>query len=700
MEGAGCADTVAQRARRRALYQGPMRRRWPAAIVASARSARCKALRMTHARTFVPAPLFRAARLATPVLALALLAACGTTLPSDPLPADAGAGGDAVNGEGAGTAVEVLGEVRTSRHAGDDDLLTAGLGLAGLRAPMPPAAADPLAPTAAELRRIAFHANWRGIADLTPGGGVEALFAELPRIEGEEHSALLRLPGRNAPHRVVVQVPDGFDAQRPCIVVAPASGSRGVYGAIAVAGPWALPKGCVLALTDKGAGTDVFDPASGTGTALDGTRAAAGAGAPLAFVPPGFAAPVAGETRVALRHLHSMDNPEADWGAHVLQAARFALDVVAGRTGRSIGPGDARILAVGISNGGGAVLRAAELDDGLIDAVVAGEPNISVAGTRSLFDYATEAALLQPCALLDPRLAGVPFNGPALAAAATARCASLRSAGLVQGEDTAAQAASAYDTLLASGWSEEALQEAGLNTAFDLWRAVAAGYASAYARSAWDAMPCGYGYAVMAADGTTPIPAPPAGLAMWWAMGSGIPPMLGIGLLDSMAAASPSDPAFAGLQCLRGLHAGQDDAAAAVQRGIAEVRATGAPRVPTIVLHGRDDGLIPPVFTSRPYAAMAARGEHFRYWEIDNAQHFDAFLAVPDMFVRYVPMLPFVWQALDQAVAALDGGPAPAPSQRVRTTPRSSPAPLGPAQTGGLRADPGADAIGPGGTPD
>lgn len=649
---------------------------------------------MTHVRMFVPAPALRIARLVVPLLGLALLAACGTTLPSDPLPADAGAHGAAVNAEGT-VAVEVLGEVRVSRHAGDDDLLTAGLGLAGLRAPMPPAAADPRAPTAAELRRTAFHANWRGIADLTPGGGVEALFPELPRIEGEEHSALLRLPGRNAPHRVVVQVPDGFDTQRPCIVVAPASGSRGVYGAIAVAGPWALPKGCVLALTDKGAGTDVFDPASGTGTALDGTRAAAAdAGAPLAFVPPGFSGAAAGDTRVALRHLHSMDNPEADWGAHVLQAARFALDVVARKNGRSIGPKDVRILAVGISNGGGAVLKAAEQDDGLIDAVVAAEPNISVAGARSLLDYATEAALLQPCALLDPRLAGSPFNGPALADAATARCASLHAAGLVQGGDTAAQAASAYDSLLASGWSAEALQEAGLNTSFDLWRAVGAGYASAYARSSWDAMPCGYAYSVVAADGVTPIQAPPVGLAMWWAMGSGIPPMLGIGLLDPMAANSPSDPAFAGLQCLRGLHAGQGDAAAALQRGIAEVRASGAPRVPTIVLHGRDDGLIPPVFTSRPYAAMAAGAEGFRYWEIDNAQHFDAFLAVPDMFVRYVPMLPFVWQALDQMVVALDGGPAPSPSQRVRTTPRTSPAPLGPAQTGGLRADPGEDAIG------
>ena len=593
------------------------------------------------------------------------------------------------------TTIEVLGPVRVTRHADGDDLLTAGLGLAGLRAPMPPAAADPLAPTAAELRRIAFHANWRGIADLTSGGGVEAVFGELPVVEGEEHHALLRLPGRHAPHRVVVQVPDRFDRERPCVVVAPASGSRGVYGAIAVAAPWALPKGCLLALTDKGAGTDVFDLGSGTGTALDGSRAAPGAGAPLAFVPPGVDAPIEGERRVALRHLHSQDNPEADWGLHVLQAARFAIDVLATKLGRPVTRDQVRVVAVGISNGGGAVLQAAESPQGLLDAVVAGEPQVQLPGARSLFDYATEAALLQPCALLDARLSGIPFNAPALAAAASARCASLRQAGLVAGDDTAAQAASAYDALRASGWTEEALGEAALNTGFDLWRAIAAGYASAYARSAWDAMPCGYGYAVMAPDGATPIAAPPVGLAMWWAMGSGIPPMLGIGLLDPMAAQSPQDPAFAGLQCLRLLAQGEGDAAADLQRGIAEVRVAGTPQVPTIMLHGRSDGLVPAAFSSRPYAAAAipARAD-FRYWEIDHAQHFDAFLAVPDMFVRHVPMLPFVWQALDQAVAALDGGAAPAPSQRVRTTPRSSPAaPLDAAQLGGVLRDPRKDAI-------
>src|SRR5690606_34369885 len=124
-----------------------------------------------------------------------LLAAC--TLPSEAPPQVAA--GDARDAMPQDTAIDLLGEVVVTRHEGDDDLLSAGLGLAGLRAMAPPPAANPLAPTAAELRRMALHANWRGIADLSPGGGVEALFPELPTVPGEEHHALLRLPGRNAP---------------------------------------------------------------------------------------------------------------------------------------------------------------------------------------------------------------------------------------------------------------------------------------------------------------------------------------------------------------------------------------------------------------------------------------------------------------------------------------------------------------------
>ena len=58
--------------------------------------------------------------------------------------------------------------MRVSEHRHGDDLLSAGLGLEGLRAMVPPAFADAAHPTAAELRRRAIWNSWRGIADLSP----------------------------------------------------------------------------------------------------------------------------------------------------------------------------------------------------------------------------------------------------------------------------------------------------------------------------------------------------------------------------------------------------------------------------------------------------------------------------------------------------------------------------------------------------
>src|SRR5690606_29597156 len=104
---------------------------------------------------------------------------------------------------------------------------------------------------------------------------------------------------------------------------------------------------------------------------------------------------------IAVKHAHSSDNPEADWGRHVEQAARFAMHALgeAFPDAQPFGPDNTTVIAVGISNGGGAVLRAAELEGDWLDAVVAGAPTVQVDGARPLYDYTTEAALLMRCAL-------------------------------------------------------------------------------------------------------------------------------------------------------------------------------------------------------------------------------------------------------------------------------------------------------------
>lgn len=556
-----------------------------------------------------------------------------------------------------------------SEHRGNDDLLTAGLGLAGLRSLAPPAFADASAPTVEELRRRALWGSWRGIADLAPGGGYGDLFGDLAPVPGREYSAYARLPGAHQPHRVLAQVPDNFDSGRRCVLVAPASGSRGIYGAVSVAAAWGLPRGCAVVYTDKGAGSDYFDLDAQIGVRANGMVGALGEAADLAFVPD---APV-NASGVAFKHAHSRDNPEADWGRHVKQAAEFAL-LALDQAFPQAAPftfANTRVIAVGISNGGGAVLRAAEMEGDWLDAVVAGEPSVlsSGPGARALYDYATEAALLMPCAQLHMTDLPQPPLTAALQAAATVRCATLAAEGVIAGATPAAQARSAYELMLGKGWTDAALRAGALSTGFDLWRAVAAGYASAYGRYGVGEHPCGFSFAAQNPD-FSPRAATAAERAAWIADGSGIPPGAGVGLLDSKVRLP--DLTYPGLKCLRALWDGQGEDARRVQAGIEATRA-GLPRsgLPVMVVHGTDDGLIPPAFSSAPYVAAAkAAGREVNYWQVRHVQHFDGFLGLPDYGARYLPLLPYVHAALDRVQARLDKG-TPLPADAViQTTPR------------------------------
>ncbi|WNL45034.1 3-hydroxybutyrate oligomer hydrolase family protein [Dyella sp. BiH032] len=536
----------------------------------------------------------------------------------------------------------IEGDVRVTEHRGGDDLLSAGLGLAGL-AGVPAPYADPLHPTPAELRRRAIQNSWKGIADLGPLGGYGRVYGAVPAAPGREYQAFARIPGAHAPHRVLLQVPDSFDRQRRCLVVTASSGSRGIYGAIALAGAWGLPRGCAVAYTDKGTGAGYFDFADDSGVALDGTRAKRGDAA-LEFEP----AAASSHAGVAIKHLHSGDHPEADWGRHVLQAARFGLAMLdrAYPAEAPFTPQNTRIIATGLSNGGGAVLQAAGLDDeGVLAGVVALEPNVHVEGHgRALYDYATDAALWLPCALTDARFDRTPLargKDGKPAAAWLARCGSLRSLGLVTGETPQAQAAQAYEHLRAGGWSDAALEVAASTQAFDLWRAIAAGYASAYMRRGATDMPCGFRYAATAE-------ATPAARASWWADGAGIPPGNGIALLGGTDGSA--DATLPGTRCLRGLWEGTGADVADLHAAVAATAVRlPRPELPMWVLHGAQDGLLPTAFTSEPYVSwLRGQGRRPLYWKVPYAQHFDAFLPVPGFGDRHVPLLPYGYLALDR----------------------------------------------------
>lgn len=573
-------------------------------------------------------------------------------------------------------------EVRQTAHRVDDDLLSAGLGLAGL-AGAPAAFADPLHPTAEELRRRAIQTSWKGIADLGPLGGYGTVYGGVPDVPGREFQAFARIPGAHSPHRVMLQLPDRFDTQKRCLVVTASSGSRGIYGAIALAGAWGLPRGCAVAYTDKGTGSGYFDYADDSGVALDGRRARRG-DAVLEFQPP----PGPPTASIAVKQMHSGDNPEGDWGHHVIQAAEFGLAMLdrAYPDEAPFTPQNTRIIATGLSNGGGAVLQAAGLDTkDFFAGVVALEPNVHVRGYgRAMYDYATEAAIWLPCALSSERFASTPFarspNGQ-LPPAWPIRCASLRAQGKLSGNTLTEQAEQAYDYLHTRGWTDEAMRTAASTTAFDLWRVIAAGYASSYLRRGARDMPCGFHYATVGEKGL-PAPVDPAQREAWWADGSGIPPGNGIALLGGVNV-SP-DPTLVGTECLRALWTGDDHESQTLHASIAETAAR-LPRadLPLWVVHGASDGLLPTAFSSEPYIAwLKDEGRQPLYWKIPYAQHFDAFLGLPGFGDAHVPLLPYGYAALDRLWAHLyDSASWPAEVALPASHPRGA-GPLEPGMLG------------------
>jgi hydroxybutyrate-dimer hydrolase len=609
-----------------------------------------------------------------------------------------------------GTPDFIRGEILHTYYDGrTDDLLTGGLGSAGLAKATPPDFADQAHPTAAELRTRAIYANYRALVDMTPGGGYGTLYGPavgiggVGMIAGHEYLALADSGGRGGV-TLMVQVPDSFGIGQTCIVTAPSSGSRGVYGAIATAGEWGLKRGCAVAYTDKGTGIGVHDLSADTVNLITGERVPADTDPDRI----NFRADLSEAERAALiaafpnrlawKHAHSRDNPESHWGEDVLNSIRLAFAVLnryhPGPNGRRHTPENTVVVASSVSNGGGASLRAAEQDrDRLIDGIAVSEPNVQprydssftirqgdgpalAAHSRPLYDYITLINLYEPCAALS--IAGAPFN----TAASAGRCAALFRNGLLKSADQAAQAVEAQAIINGYGiLPEQNFLQPSYSTFF-VPQSIAVTYANAYAKAGVERNLCGYSFAY--AENGVPAPLPLADAANLFAVGSGIPPTGGVVLINNDAPggaredrSSTPDQNLAGALCLRGL---ATDEQSDWQANLAPVQATGSLRgKPAVIVNGRADGVIPPNHASRPYYALtqksAADAGTVRYYEVTNATHLDTFNAFPGFDARYIPLHHYYFQALDLMWDHLvNGAPLP-PSQVVHTVPRGPGAP-------------------------
>ena len=623
--------------------------------------------------------------------------------------------------------------VSTTYDGTTDDLLTAGLGKTGLGGAAP-AVAVPASPTVAELRKLAIYNNYRALVDIQAKGGYGTLYgpnvdasgavtASEGKIAGEEHIAYADDGSGRQNVTLMVQIPGTFTVANACIVTATSSGSRGMYGAIATAGEWGLKKGCAVAYADKGTGNGGHDLAPNMVYVMQGTRTAAvTAGAASQFTANLSATELAAfntafPNRWAYKHAHSQQNPEKDWGRDTLRAVQFAFYMLNQKFGTVSGdkvtkvlfPDNTIVIASSVSNGGGAAIAAAEQDgDGLIDGVAVGEPQVypnlpsgltirrgSTAVSsfgRPLYDYFTLANLYQPCAAVAPAALGsaglIGITTPNVVNAGN-RCAALAAQGLVTGTTIDERATDALNRLLAAGWEVDSIPFQASHYSLATLP-VALTYANAFAKASVADNLCGYSFGGAPTAGVPALLSANAG-AQLFGTGNGIPPTGGIAILNNNAVGGAASDAgsvsattglpdfnIAGAVCLRNLFTSTSDSVASrVRSSIDETKRSGDLRgKPAVIVHGRADTLVPVNHTSRPYYALNKSRESnskLAYYEVVNAQHFDAFIdnaAVPGYDTRLVPLHRYVNQALDIVYANLKNGTAIPPSQVVRTVPR------------------------------
>ena len=621
---------------------------------------------------------------------------------------------------------------KNTYDGGSDDLLTAGLGKTGI-AGAAPTVANPTAPTAAELRRLAIYNNYRALVDVFANGGYGTLYGPNVdangnptlgegKVAGTEYLAYADDGSGKLNVTMMVQIPASFDASKPCIVTAASSGSRGVYGAIGTAGEWGLKRGCVVAYTDKGTGTGFHDLATDTVNLQNGVRSsAAAAGTNSNFTAALTASELASfnaawPNRVATKHAHSQQNPERNWGKNTLDAIRFAFYVMNeeraarntdGTAKVDFKPDNTVVIASSVSNGGGAAIAAVEQDtDGLIDGAAVGEPTLEltppagltvVRGTtvqpvaRPLFDYYSLGYLYMGCASQSPRAAnayGIAAVRP-VPAFAINMCAGLKAKGLLTKSTTQEQADEALDNLLAAGYQVESIPLFATHFT-STYFGILPTFGAAYGRYSVKDNLCGISMAAADATGR-PAPYPPASLAQAFGTSSGVVPTAGLSLINNDSVGGPINYVLAvspstGVQdysldvgvCFRNLWTGTDPVAQGVQAGVRETLRSGNLRgKPAIIVHGRADTQIPVNFNARPYYGLNKQVEgsqsKLTYIEVTNAQHFEAFIdspLFPGYDSAYIPLHYYFIKAMDAMYAHLTQNVPLPQSQVVRTTPR------------------------------
>ncbi len=577
--------------------------------------------------------------------------------------------------------------VKTLYYEGvDDDLLTAGLGLKGLRSTPPLLPSDA---TAAELRQASYYHQFKALNDFSTSGGFGDLYGfdvDHAPIAGFEYWGQ-RSVAPQVYHTVVLQIPDEFDVNKACLVVAPSSGSRNVFGAVGTSGAWALLNSCAVVYTDKGTGTQVA-LSDQKNYQIDGLIADSADPQKLIEA---TELTVDSALHVVQKHPYSKVNPEQYWGDFVLDAAAYGLALINQKKG--LLRNEVKVIAASVSNGGGAVLRAAEMDHHhLLDAVVAAEPQINLnhqyklkdaSGIKSidskpLIELSMKMSLYEPCAALHDSLNGSPFkmNTVLIQGLQQQRCAALKTYGYLEADELKAQATESLNKIKQLHIEPIALQLSQLNTLANMWGAINHTYSNSYLKKSAKDNLCQSAMSAFTSQGLPRVLSDKE-LAQMFAMSNGIAPSNGVELAFTNANNEVQSkmvlaPGY-GIEsqaCFIQLLSDTEFLAA-----VEQIKATPENNtLPTIILHGQADGTVAINHASRAYfhrhQSRSLTNQLMRYYEIEHVQHFDAFLAYPGFDQNFVPMHPYFEQALDLMYAHLfDATDLPA-SQLIKTTTR------------------------------
>lgn len=616
-----------------------------------------------------------------------------------------------------------LGPITEKTYSGNNDGLLAGLGLSGIKTP-PEFYVDGRNPVAAELRKNAIHGNYTALVDQSDAGGFGVLYGPTDdtTYPGKEYLAYIGSGVNRA--TLMLQIPDSFDKENPCIVAAPSSGSRGVYGAVGTGGAWGLEHNCAVAYTDANKGTGAVELTQNIGfdvhlnaITLDTTTEEATFIVPTTASVSDVDSEYAGvelptqtaldnyieshPNRYAFKHAHSQKNIEKDWGRHTIESVKFAFKQLNAQLDGDFTPDNTLVIGASVSNGGAAVLRAAEQDtEFLFDGIVAGEPNINPTTASTAFsiqmgnraavtnhskpayEYFIAGELYAGCASKATSNAGALFAE--LRGDTQARCDALVEVGLLNPGSAEELGDQAAQKLIDAGYLSESAKLLVGYSGIDLFQSLLSTYGNAYTRSSVVDSLCNVSMAHVAAGEVTPSAR--ASVASLAAISNGIPRTSDIYLIkdDSpsgatiqIAATSSNtiaDYNLEGALCWKDLLDNTENPLnARLMQAIEQVKGSGdLQETPVIIVHGRDDALIPVNNSSRAYYVLNQQQEgdasNLYYYEIKHAQHLDTLNQLyASVGMNYVPIDYYFKQALDLMYEHLKNGSSLPPSQVVQT---------------------------------